>query len=103
MAQRPCLPALIGGEGPESISEYLPVLLDAVFHHVRPVRVSLGMAVDPVHELAASVAHFLLHLESRHLDLLPPIRVVGLSTGLQNPIHRLEACRAVRMPEASSC
>ena len=95
------LTALIGDEGPESISKGFPVLLHPVFHHVRAVRTSLRVAVDSVYELAPSVAHFFLNLEPCYLDVLPPIGVRGLSTGLQNPIHCLEACRTVRMPEAT--
>ena len=55
----------------------------------------------PVYQLASSVAHFFLNLELRHLDVLPRVGVVGLSSGLKNPLQRLEPCRAVCVSEAS--
>ena len=95
------LSALMSDEGPESISEYLPMLLHPEFHHVGPMRISLRMAVDSIDELAASVAHLFLNLESCHLDVLPCVGVVGLPPGLQNPLDSLESRRAVRVPESS--
>ena len=73
------LTALLGDEGPESISKGFPVLLHPVFHHVGAVRTSLRVAVDSVYELAPSVAHFFLNLEPCHLDVLPPALVDQLS------------------------